>query len=271
MGTRDNIFNRPISTVVDFVWVELNRAIQLLVSGGINFEESEIARTLKDLAGDISPMVDQRLVAGSRASIAAGSRAMIFEENNKFNTKEDKVCEAWSTVRATILWVLPQVENKKLPERYLKILLDCNKKLSLQIRKRAPRATDGTERFSSKSTMECEQSVALKTLRNSFIQAYSSSKAISIGQLPIAVVTKRWDLPLSGWTQDLVEEAGFVLGEIAAGSERDIFLPERSTRCPEANTALAKEARQLCSPESMVSRAVNNRPTGQLSAVQSAA
>lgn len=263
MGTRDNIFNRPTSTVVDFVWVELNRAVELLVSGGINAEEAEIARSLMGLAQEISPQVDQRLVAGSRA--------MIFEENDQFNTKEDKVCEAWSTIRAAILWMLPKIENKKFPEHYLRTLLDCNKKLSVLIRRRAPRSADGTERFSSKSTVECEQAVALKTLRNSFIQAYSSSKAVSIGQLPIAVVTKRWDLPLSGWTQDLVEEAGLVLGEIAAGSEKDIFLPERSTRCPETNTALAKEARQLCSPESMVSRTLRNRPVGILSVVQAAA
>lgn len=263
MGTRDSIFNRPTSTVVDFVWVELNRAVDLLISGGLNAADSELARTLKGLAKEISPQVDQRLVAGSRA--------LIIQENDQFQSKEDKTCEAWSTIRATILWVLPKIESGKLPEQYLRTLLDCNQKLSIQIRRTAPKTADGTERFSNKATVECEPSVALKTLRNSFIQAYSSSKSVSIGQLPIAVVTKRWNLPLSGWTQDLVEEAGLVLGEIAAGSEKDIFLPERSTRCPETNTALAKEARLLCSPESMVSRTIRNKQLVQLSVVQVAA
>lgn len=245
MGTRDSIFNRPVSTVVDFVWVEVSRAASLL--GNCGFPGTfELGVDLKSLSLSLAPMVDQRLVVGDRSlyDIPLNERA----------SSDDQLCEAWNIVRASLLWVLPKVESGKMDPAILTALLKSNQQLARIVRSTAPVAGDGSERFSAQTTTECNPMVTLKALRQGFVSEYAAAKSIPVGQVPLAVISKQWAVPLFGWTLDLAEEAGRVLGDIAAGCERDIFLPERSTRCRLANTELAKEARQLSSAESIVAQ-----------------
>lgn len=204
MGIRSDIFLKPASEILDFAWFELKRLAFCAKNSGFK-HLIQVSYEVEDFVRSIEPFVDQRLVKGSRC---------LGMESCESPAKEDLVCELWNAVRANILWLAPKVNSGFLPIQILDSLLLINKKMAATVRLMNPLHEDGTQKFSITATTEATSMEAMRLMRNGFLTQYATLKKISVGEVPLYLVSKQWRLPLNGWTRDLAEEVGRVSGDI---------------------------------------------------------
>jgi len=204
VGIRSDIFLKPASEIFDFAWFELKRLSFCAKKSGFK-HLVQISYEVENFVRSIEPFVDQRLVKGSRC---------LGIETCESPTKEDLVCDLWNAIRANILWLAPKVNSGFLPIQILDNLLLINKKMAATVRLINPLHEDGSQRFSIVATTEATSVEAMRLMRNGFLTQYAALKKISVGEVPLYLISKQWRLPLNGWTRDLAEEVGRVSGDI---------------------------------------------------------
>ena len=75
-----------------------------------------------------------------------------------------------------------------------------------------------------------------------FVAQYAHEKKISIGEVPLAIASRELKLPLIGWTKDMAEEAGKLLGDIEASRAPDRTLVFKSKRYERISMQIIKKA-----------------------------
>lgn len=248
MGMRANLFLRPTSEVLDFVFVELRRAAELLQ--GMN--EPEVLRAqelIEKSVALVAPRVDPKVIAGKRR---------VYERAPKLpKTQAERLCAAWNLLRSTVLWSVSKVSAGYIPGDFLRFVLLANNLTAVTIRQSPTRDSDGCERFSVLSTVEIPSMDVIKAIQAGYTLQYCQEKRIAPGQVPLSVLSKSWSVPTCGWSRDLAEECGRILADIDCADRLFAFDPSRNSRSPRFTSGLLRDAKSICNPVTIVNRARN--------------
>lgn len=248
MGMRANLFLRPTSEVLDFVFVELRRASDLLKG----IEDRDVIRALELIEKSVaivSPRVDPKLIAGKRR---------VYERTPKLpKSQSERLCAAWNLLRSTVLWSVSKVSAGFIPIDFLRFVLLANNLTATTIRQSPARDSDGCEKFSVLSTLELPSMDVIKAIQVGYTLQYCQEKRIAPGQVPLSVLSKSWSVPTCGWSRDLAEECGRILADIDCTDRLFAFDPSRNSRSPRFTSGLLRDAKSICNPETIVNRARN--------------
>ncbi len=241
MGVRAQIFRRPTCEIIDFTWYELTREIQNLKKIS-TYTIGPAINCLESAVGMILPFVDPRLIDGQR-------HLAIPDENCGHLDETSSLCDSWNTVRANVLWVCSKVEFGHIDKLVLSYLLQANEILSKLVRQINPLNEEGGQRFSTSSTTPVDPVEALRHVRAGYMTQYAFQKHLSVGSLPLAIATKQWALPMQGWTRDLAEEVGRVIGDIQATKHEGNLPILRGKKGLIETTEILKNAKHHSNPE----------------------